>query len=88
MLGYLKLSFVEAVPDEWLTDPVFWLAIGGPAILLIVASLYFFRLDSKAGRLFKSETGSGQKMRMPGKSDIPRLHPPKDSRPTRDGASS
>ena len=46
--------------DDCLTDPVFWLGIVGPAIILVVVSVYFFRVDYKA-RLVKSERRSASK---------------------------
>jgi len=39
--------------EGWLPDPLFWLGIGGPAIILAIAALYFY---SKARRLMKGET--------------------------------
>jgi len=39
--------------EGWLPDPLFWLSIGGPAIILAIAALYFY---SKARRLTKGET--------------------------------
>jgi len=41
--------------DDCLTDPVFWLGIAGPAIILVVVSVYFLPggLQSKVGQVRK-----------------------------------
>ena len=39
--------------DDMLADPLCWFVIGGPAIILAIAALYFY---SKARRLTKGET--------------------------------
>jgi len=39
--------------DDMLGDPLCWFVIGGPAIILAIAALYFY---SKARRLTKGET--------------------------------
>ena len=39
--------------DKMLADPLCWFVIGGPAIILAIAALYFY---SKARRLTKGET--------------------------------
>jgi len=39
--------------DKMLADPLCWFTIGGPAVILAIAALYFYR---KAKRLTKSET--------------------------------
>ena len=39
--------------DDMVADPLCWFVIGGPAVLLAIAALYFY---SKARRLTKGET--------------------------------
>ena len=42
--------------DDWLTDPLFWFGIVGPALLLAIAFLYFLWIDCKAKKLSRRET--------------------------------
>jgi len=38
--------------DDWLTDPLFWFGIGGPAILLAIATIYFWRMAKGLSKMF------------------------------------
>ena len=48
-----NLADVNDLDDKMLGDPLCWFTIGGPAVILAIAALYFYR---KAKRLTKSET--------------------------------
>jgi hypothetical protein len=40
---------------DWLGEPVFWYGIVAPVALLVIATLYLFWLDRKAGKLYRLE---------------------------------
>jgi hypothetical protein len=48
---------------DWLREPVFWYGIVAPVGLLVIATLYLFWLDWKAGKLYRFEVK--QKVRRP-----------------------
>src|SRR5260370_4597131 len=57
VLRTVKIGMIQSSPaglDDWLTDPVFWLGIVVPAMILVVVSLYFCWMDHKA-KLVESE---------------------------------
>ena len=65
--------------DDWYSDPLFWLTIGGPAILLPIAALSFLWIDYKAKKLFQSEI----KRTKSAHCDVSRLPYGKDTRHSR-----
>ncbi|HYY27622.1 MAG TPA: hypothetical protein VE860_06750 [Chthoniobacterales bacterium] len=40
---------------DWLREPVFWYGIVAPVALLVIATLYLFWLDWKAGKVYRLE---------------------------------
>jgi hypothetical protein len=40
---------------DWLREPVLWYGIVAPVALLVIATLYLFWLDRKAGKLYRLE---------------------------------
>jgi hypothetical protein len=40
---------------DWIREPVFWYGIVAPVALLVIATLYLFWLDRKAGKLYRLE---------------------------------
>jgi hypothetical protein len=47
--------------DDWLTDPLFWFGIVGPALLLAIAFLYFLWLGHKAKKLSQRGSKNGNR---------------------------
>ena len=50
-MGYSGLEDL----GDWLREPVFWYGIVAPVGLLVIATLYLFWLDWKAGKLYRLE---------------------------------
>jgi hypothetical protein len=52
---------------DWMREPVFWYGIVAPVALLVIATLYLFWLDRKAGKLYHLEARrkSGRQRRKP-----------------------
>jgi hypothetical protein len=52
---------------DWLREPIFWYGIVAPVALLVIATLYLFWLDRKAGKLYRLEvkSKSGRPRRKP-----------------------
>ena len=50
-MGYSELEDL----GDWLREPVFWYGIVAPVGLLVIATLYLFWLDWKAGKLYRFE---------------------------------
>ena len=56
MLRSFEPNFADVILhdlDDMLVDPLCWFVIGGPAIILVIAALYFY---FKAKRSLKGET--------------------------------
>jgi hypothetical protein len=52
---------------DWIREPVFWYGIVAPVALLVIATLYLFWLDHKAGKVYRFEVKqkSGRARRKP-----------------------
>jgi hypothetical protein len=76
-LNLARVSFPDL--DDCLTDPVFWIGVGGPAIVLAIVTLYFVWIDYKARMLSRSE----RKRRMSAVHNVLRLRSGKEPRDPR-----
>ena len=48
VLRRIELILADGGPEDWIADPLFWVGIGVPGIVVAIAALYFFWIDRKS----------------------------------------
>jgi hypothetical protein len=66
-IGTILVDWTFEDFSDWLREPVFWYGIVAPVALLVIATLYLFWLDRKAGKLYRLQVKpkSGRPRRKP-----------------------